>query len=86
MAAIVNPLRKPMKTIVGKGRELGSPLDVEEVRAAARGAMKRTRRAAEDALDDVARAIKRYPIRAAGIALGTGAVVGICLLRAVTKK
>jgi ElaB/YqjD/DUF883 family membrane-anchored ribosome-binding protein len=86
MAAIVNPLRKPMKNIVGKGRELSSPLDLEEVRMAARDAMKRTRRAAEDAVDDVARVIKRYPLRAAGIALGTGALIGICLLRAATKK
>jgi hypothetical protein len=87
MAAIVNPLRKPIKNLNLTGmREMGLPRDAEEIKMAARDAIKHTRRAAEDALEDVARAIKRYPIRAAGIAFGAGALLGMCLLFSVTKK
>ena len=85
MAAILDPLRKagfePLKRPGGRY----SPIEVEQVRTAAKQILKRTRHAAEDALDDVTHSIKRYPLHAVGIALGVGSLLGYCVFRSVKR-
>jgi hypothetical protein len=85
MAALVNALQKPTRGIDERRGEPYLTRGAKEVRLAARQAMKRSRHAIEDAMDDVAHTIKHYPMRAAGLAFGTGVLLGVTLFRAIRK-